>query len=683
MWGELETFARDLVFAALLYLIPGNAVLLLAEIRGLRWPRRQFLALCVSLVVVPYSLQVAANLHPLPVGPLPLAALCAGAILVAWILKRRDRRPVISFRAPRPGFSTPQRLEEVLAWLAISGFALVAILPRLHMLLQGSQTPLVAPWDETWHLAQLTSVARTGIPPRHYFFPQLHLAYYYASWIYPAILGNLLPAGVSLARAMALHSGIQVFAFLGLCWLFLRANISDWRVRWLGLAFFTFAGGLDYFASAPVIDTVDWWQSRAAWLASDLQVSQFVTLYLWVPQHLAGGMAFLAAWLLWKDLDATPRIKSGLTGVLMGFCLATSPYVFVGFALAAALFMLGARKSIRADPRGSAICLGILVGFFLISAWGTFGLYRQASAGLEWSSLRLVIVETLRGSVPWAHWADRILTLVAFPVVASALLLIEMGFAFLLYLAWWASRASRTPFLRDPFEFTMALLPPASLLALFLVWSSSGGGNLGMRGLIPAQVLVVFAGLAWLDGLLRVARPTRILAALAVYCAACLIAAQSISAAAELRATSSDSIKLLLGRLRDSPVTAWPDHLAYLRWIEANTPPDALILEEGCPAPEDDRRYRWLERNRLLSVNCARSLALFERDRDFILPAEWDAFSEQAEAEPSTLALYLDSGLPATTPGPVYVAVWQGANVPIQGEGPLYSDPYVSIYQVK
>jgi hypothetical protein len=221
------------------------------------------------------------------------------------------------------------------------------------------------------------------------------------------------------------------------------------------------------------------------------------------------------------------------------------------------------------------------------------------------------------------------------------------------------------------------------MLALFLVWSSSGGGNLGMRGLIPAQVLVVFAGLAWLDGLLRVARPTRLLAALAVYFAACLIAAQSISAAAEVRATSSDSIKLLLGRLRDSPVAAWPDRLAYLRWIEANTPSDALILEEGCPAAEDDRRYRWLERMRLLSVSCARSLALFERDRDFILPAEWDAFSDQAEAEPSTLALYLESELAVTHTGPVYVAVWKGTHVPIQREGPLYTDPYVSIYQLQ
>lgn len=679
----MGTFARDLVFAALVYLIPGNAVLLLADIRGLTWPRRQFLALCVSLVAVPYLLQAAANIHPFSVGPLALGAACAVAVLVAWILKRRDRRPKFALRAPGAGFSTPRRLEEVLAWLAISGFALVALLPRLHMLLRGSDTLLVAPWDETWHLAQLTSVARTGIPPRHYFFPQLHLAYYYASWIYPAILGNLFDAGVSLARAMAVHAAIQVFAFLGLCWLFLRTNISDWRARWLGLAFFTFAGGLDYFASAPVIDTVDWWQTRTAWLASDLQVSQFVTLYLWVPQHLAAGMAFMAAWLLWKDTQAPARIKSGLTGVLMAFSLATSPYVFLGFALAAALLIIGARRPIRADLRGSAICMGILVGFFLISAWGTLGLYRQATAGWEWSSLRLVIVETFRGSAPWAHWADRILTLVAFPVFASALLLIEMGFAFLLYLAWWASRASRRPFLRDPFEFTMALLPPASMLALFWVWSSSGGGNLGMRGLIPAQVLVVFAGLAWLDGLLRVARPTRILAALAVYGAACLIAAQSISAAAELRATSSDSIKLLLGRLRDSPVIAWPDRLAYLRWIEANTPRDALILEEGCPAPEDDRRYRWLERSRLLSVNCARSLALFERDRDFILRAEWDTFSDEAEAEPSTLDLYLGSELPATLSGPVYVAVWEGANVPIQLDGPLYADPYVSIYQVK
>lgn len=83
---------------------------------------------------------------------------------------------------------------------------------------------MVFPWDETWHLAQLTSVARTGIPPQHYLFPTLRLSYYYASWIYPAIIGNLPVFQVSLARAMAIQAYIQVFAFLGAVYCFLRYN---------------------------------------------------------------------------------------------------------------------------------------------------------------------------------------------------------------------------------------------------------------------------------------------------------------------------------------------------------------------------------------------------------------------------------------------------------------------------
>lgn len=679
----METLARDLALAALFYLVPGNAILLIADVPGLTGARRQFLALCISLVAVPYALQIAGSIHTLRPGPGPLAALSAGACLVAWLLKRLGRRPIIASRPAGVDHRSPGRFEEAAAWVAIAAFATVALLPRLHMFLYGSATPLVAPWDETWHLAQLTSVARTGIPPRHYFFPQLHLAYYYASWILPASLGNIPGVTLSLSRALAIHATLQVFAFLGLLWLYLRSALSDWRVRWLGLAFFTFAGGFDYFFSLPSVDAVDWWQRSAAWLASDLQVSQFVTLYLWVPQHLAGGMAFVAAWLLWKNVKASPQVKSALTGVLLAFCLATSPYVFLGFALATCVFAFASRKAIASNPSTSAVCLVILSLCFFLAAWGVASLYRGYPTSLEWSRIHLVILERFREGVPAAFWGDRVITLVGFPLVASALLLIEMGLAFLLYLAWWASRARRRPLLRDPFEFTVALLPPLSMLALFVVWSSSGGGNLGMRGLIPAQILIVFGGLALLDEFILVARPTRMASAVMAYLAACFLAAQSISAIAEVRASSADSLRLVLANLRDVPAYVWPVHLEYMRWIDTNVPTDALIIEEGCPSSDDDPRYRWLERRRILSVACARTLGLFERDRDFILPAEWDAFSSRYETERSALALYQASDPSKDDLSPVYLAVWQGAGKPMVYGDPLYEDPSVSIYPVK
>jgi hypothetical protein len=56
-------------------------------------------------------------------------------------------------------------LEQAAVFIFIALFSPVALLPRLDMFLNGGQVQLVAPADETWHLAQLISVAKTGIPP--------------------------------------------------------------------------------------------------------------------------------------------------------------------------------------------------------------------------------------------------------------------------------------------------------------------------------------------------------------------------------------------------------------------------------------------------------------------------------------------------------------------------------------
>ena len=112
------------------------------------------------------------------------------------------------------------------------------------------------------------------------------------------------------------------------------------------------------------------------------------------------------------------------------------------------------------------------------------------------------------------------------------------------------------------------------------------------------------------------------------YLAACFLAAQSISAMAEVRASSADSLRLELANHRNTPAHSWPARLEYMRWSDTNVPTDALIIEEGCPSSCDAARYRWLERKRILPVACARTLGLFEQDRDFILPAEWDACSD-------------------------------------------------------
>jgi hypothetical protein len=684
--------ARDLVLASLCYLLPGNAILLLAEVRGLSGARRQFIALCVSLIVVPYAFQIVANVHRFLPDVIPLAALCAGALAAAYLLRRSRRRPILSARVDESSIGRTRGIQDILVWLFLAAFAVVANLPRLQMFLSGSSTLVVSPADETYHLAQLTSVARTGIPPSHYFFPQIHLAYYYGSWIYPAILGNIPQMAVSLARALAIHSTLQTFAFLGLVWLCIRSSATSWKVRWLGMAFFTFVGGFDYFASLPSIDAIDWWQTGLPFLVSSVQVPQFVTVYAWAPQHLAGGMAFVAMWLLWSNVQAPAHIKAGLSGILAAFCLSTSPFVFMAFVLASGLLAFAARKRILADPRVSLKSLGLFCFLFFVSSWGILVLYSARQVGLGWSDFRVVVLERFRGVTDATVAVDKVLTLLGFPLVGTWLLTVEMGLPFLLYLAWWARRVTRGEGFKSPFDFTMALLPPLWLLAVFLITDPIGGGNIAKRGLLPSQVLVVLGGVAFLDELSQERPRSRLGRVFATYMVASFIVAQTISGLTELRAVSVEAVKAVLSAVEsgESPFTgrvppgspwAWPSHLNYMRWIDANTPSNSIIIEEGCPAGEDEERYRWLERIRVLSVGCARSLGLFQRDWDFILSTEWQSLKDHPQAETSALALYQASDFPLKD-SPAYLVVWQGASVPPGFEDMVYRDPYVAIYRV-
>ena len=202
----------------------------------------------------------------------------------------------------------PSRGETILAAAFILLFTLAINLPRLDFLVNGNLATWGGSGDEYWHLAELVSVARSGLPPRHYFFPDQPLVYYYWSWIYPAILANTPGLGVSLARALAVHAIMQTGAFVGLSWYLLRLNLRSRLARWGGLWALTLAGGFDFFATLSMYKVEDW-QRRVVWLVSNNQISSFPTLFMWVPQHVAGAMAFVLALLLWRNVRA-PAIRA-------------------------------------------------------------------------------------------------------------------------------------------------------------------------------------------------------------------------------------------------------------------------------------------------------------------------------------------------------------------------------------
>jgi hypothetical protein len=672
-----------ILIAAVIYWLPGYLVLQLVDLQGASRTIRFCLAVCLSLIIVPSLFLAVSNVISFIPGAIPWFILVVILIAIAWLLKRTHRLLPVRFGTTGGEPLNAKWTEQVgaIGWIAI--FSLVALLPRLDMFFFGGSTHIMGTWDETWHLAQLVSVARSGLPPQHYLFPTISLSYYYGSWIYPAILGNLPWLEVSLARAMALHAYIQTFAFLGLVYCLLLANYKRWWVRLAGLGFFTLIGGFDFYASMASSNTADWWQGSVGWLISGFQASQFVTLYAWVPQHLAGGMAFLMGWLVWKNLNCPVPVKIVLTSLMLAFCLTTSPFVFLFFGMSILLMIalnlkgfMSAFNQARKEYLISAT-LGVII-FLFITGRMLVGFSGRTSIGL--SDFRVPIFESMIGPNHWSVPFDRLFTILGFPLVASWIGLIEFGLPFIFYVGWILQRVTSGKGFPNRLEALMATLPPLSFLLVMTLHDVGGGGNFTMRGLIPAQILIQFGALTWLETANWTAGRWKRVAA--GYLVACFVVAQGSSALAQVQVDSMAVFTQTIQRLEGRPSVATDNPFQYVSWLNIHTTRNALVLEAGCMTTDDSAAYRWLERSRFIMPACGKQMALFDRDQDFYRPNEGRELKAAAVDKTDILELYQASAFRLKGKVPVYLVDW-GNDPHWDGVGEMvYQDEFVGIIKL-
>jgi hypothetical protein len=678
-----------IVIAIILYLVPGYLLLSWFDLPGLSAYNRFFVALGVSLIFLPTVFVAVANIFPYQPG-FWAWLVCVAVMAGLGILCRARGKFRMIWGDLEAGSNEPRRLEKWGMGLFLFIFAAFVNLPRLLMFLQGGQTLAVSPWDEHWHIAELVSVARTGIPPMHYFFPSIRLVYYYISWIYPAILTNLPVVDISLMRAMSLHVFIQIFAFLGLIYVVLQYNFKQAWLRWLGIAFFTVMGGLDLYAKLPGIDFVDWWQRDPSWLNGErIQISQFATLYAWVPHHIAAAMVLPFLVLLWKNTQTSYLIKAVATGLMLGFSLVTSPFVFLFLAIVLVIAFV-TRWRVLWENRGEVFfALVIMALLFVMITWHTVWVFSGHRSNLIWNDLRISLIERIRGDAQPYFLADRWLTILGLPLVGSAVLLVDMGLAFVLYLLWWGRRMLGQEHLGDTVEYAvLGIFPLVSILLVFLIRDDGGGTNFAMRGMIPAQMIIVYTALRLLQEMAHFLQSFAWRRYALAYVVVCFITAQSFSMFAEIRSVSVDVVKLalwqecgwktLLTRVSFDDYCLIKDEFRYIPWLNGNTEKKALILEAG-PLPEDTVRFRWLERSRLLLPVDFSTLALSGYDKDFIAETEWQELMAQSAEMPDVLGWYHALQFRDKDKRPVYLVVRQEMVLP-DSAVLKYQDDFVKIF---
>jgi len=676
---KVVLFAFEAVIA---YVLPGFLALHLVDLPRARWWHRLGFAVPVSLVIVPFFLVAVSNVVPLQPNPFWLIALVALLGVGVVILRRSRRLPRLGLRTrDGAGDSPPSRGETILAAAFILLFTVAINLPRLDFLVNGNLATWGGSGDEYWHLAELVSVARSGLPPLHYFFPDQPLVYYYWSWIYPAILANTPGLGVSLARALAVHAIIQTGAFVGLSWCLLRLNLRSRLARWGGLWALTLAGGFDFFATLSMYKVEDW-QRRVVWLVSNNQISSFPTLFMWVPQHVAGAMAFVLGLLLWRNVRAPASVRAAILALLAGFCLGSSAFIFLSMAIAGVVWMLlHTRLWWRVKALGP---LAWAAGLFALGAGRQALISLSQSGGIKVNEFRIPMLEGfLETSSPAFQALDRWLSLAGFPLVLAWVMLVEMGLPLVLYGVWVLTRG-----LHERSRWAKFLVYfPLLYLFLTLVFTHGGPGrNFVTRGSVPAQIGIVL-GAAVLLAQVDWRSMGRLQRGFIAYAAAVTILAQSLTPFFDLRARSLQAIGRALhaekavqvaGITIGSPPTPWPAALEYMRWINLNTPPNALIVETG--TIEDDTRFRLLERMRWVAYPMAAQMSLMSVDLELLDPARWQAARDAFEEMPP-LALVAASEYARLRHVPIYLVDREKAGEPAGLV--VYEDTFVRVVLIE
>ncbi|MCX6026230.1 MAG: hypothetical protein NTY23_08245 [Chloroflexi bacterium] len=207
------------------------------------------------------------------------------------------------------------------------------------------------------------------------------------------------------------------------------------------------------------------------------------------------------------------------------------------------------------------------------------------------------------------------------------------------------------------------------------------GNNIAMRGMLPAQLLIVLGAVAWVDSLhLRsMSRGYRVLLA---YAAIVLLGSTAMATLFEIDYFARPGIGtsgVQLGRFaRLFPASRQlPEGLTYLRWVNAETPRGALLVEPD--AQVGDARYWLLQRVRYLGPESLAALEEAAPDAIYHMPSQ--VATEKHDGAEDLIRQALASKYVRENVSSVYV-VWRSPeSLPIEGEL-VYSDATVRIFRV-
>jgi hypothetical protein len=404
------------------------------------------------------------------------------------------------------GFSKELRIFAgvIAVWLVICGASLIdwQIGDRLYY--------PTSSLDNSVRAAFVNSISTTGIPPQNPFFQPGHsvsLRYHYFWLMMCSLVERAGNHGVTPRQALMAGTfwcGVGLMALVALYLrLFATGDPKRFRRRALIAVLLLSITGLDIIPTLFllalyakgvmnfVLPSVEWWNEHVDW---------FVYTALWAPHALAGLLAGLTAFLLlWKapETKSFGRLLSYsvLAGLSLASCVGAS--IYVAFVVGVFLIVwtgITVWKKWRRETVGLAMA-GAVSG--LLALPYLLGLRAPAAASFTGGSpIELTVrafsfaalVPSWHGMSAWTR-----LLVVNLPLVPMNYLL-ELGLFFVVgALQWRKFRSRGGPLSRQELACT-ALAATSILICTFLRSSVIGCNDLGWRGFLPAQfVLLLWA----------------------------------------------------------------------------------------------------------------------------------------------------------------------------------------------
>lgn len=374
----------------------------------------------------------------------------------------------------------------------------------------------VVAFDWSHRVAITDTISRTGIPPVNpFFFPgePVYVSYYYFWSIIPALLTQLM-GGVISSRIAFLAASIWCgVALRAVAALYLRFQGSEGKTeigsRSASAFFLFFITGLDIIFIAILLTKVpDFPGIAEAWNSSS-EITSWTDLTFWVPNHLGSLIACITSFLIIQSItpQTTTRkriILCALAGIGLTSALGMSIYVILVFAAFWGLWFL--MTLIMKDLRFKAIWLvlaglfGLIFAFpFLFDTWNNREITSTGASLFSLGIRPIFIIESsslVQNVIHSQFW----LNLIHF-IFLPVNYFIELGFFMLASLLYIQSMYKDSK-ARQYLKIDLLLLLTSLFICSFLKSTIIPNNDLGWRGILPAQFILLIWSANALPGIL-------------------------------------------------------------------------------------------------------------------------------------------------------------------------------------